>query len=149
MRFETAIIETTYLPTIYKTEEHQGVMAAWDFVVKSRPPRKGCKCYGAWAFLRKIEARVLCYYPRVAERLTEALEQYAASPLDPRTLYHWPMRDAYVLLKTLACEPHRIISVRSSRPRPLFFRCRGFFMSAYPRSTLPRVTAAKSPLTFR
>ncbi len=73
------------------THEHEGVMAAWDLVVESRPPREGCQCYGAWALLRNIEARVLCYYPRVAERLIEALEQYAASPLDPRTLYHWPM----------------------------------------------------------
>ncbi len=45
-------------------------MAAWDLVVESRPPREGCECYGAWALLRNIEARVLCYYPRVAERLS-------------------------------------------------------------------------------
>ncbi len=81
------------LPTydLDQTEEHQGVMAAWALVVESRPPREGCQCYGARAVLRNIEARVLCYYPRVAEALIEALEHYAASPLETRALYHWPM----------------------------------------------------------
>ncbi len=42
-------------------------------------------------------------YPRVAERLIEALEHYAASPLDPRTLYHWPMGD-----ENCVCTPRDI-----------------------------------------
>lgn len=59
--------------------------------MESRPPALGCECFEGWTVLRSIEAQVLYHYPRVAEALIECLERYAASPFDPRTLYHFPI----------------------------------------------------------
>lgn len=78
-----------HLPTYDLAEEHEGVITAWRCVAESRPPRPGCECFEGWMSTRSIQARVLYHYPRVAEALIEALEQYAASPFDPRALYHF------------------------------------------------------------
>ncbi len=79
-----------YLPVYDLTgQEHEGIIAAWNLVIESRPPRAGCECIGRWAAMRSVEARVLYHYPRVAERMIEALEHYAASPFEARALYHF------------------------------------------------------------
>lgn len=70
-------------------EEHEGVVAAWDRVVESRPPMAGCECFESWTVVRSVEARVLYHYPRVAEAMMEELDQYAASPFETRALYHY------------------------------------------------------------
>lgn len=81
-----------HLPAYDLDHQHEGVIAAWERVVESRPPREGCECFEGWTVWRSIEARVLCHYPRVAEALIEALKHYAASPFEPRVLYHFPLR---------------------------------------------------------
>ena len=78
------------LPRYALDREHEGVIAAWERVVESRPPAPGCECFEGWTLLRSIEVHVLYHYPRVAELLIDCLQQYAASPFDPRALYHFP-----------------------------------------------------------
>lgn len=82
-----------YLPVYDLSEEHEGVVEAWRRVEESRPPRPGCECFDRKGAIRSIEARVLYHYPRVAEACIEALDRYAASPFDPRALYHFPIGD--------------------------------------------------------
>jgi hypothetical protein len=79
----------SHLPTCELDREHEGVTAAWRRVAQSRPPKPGCECIEEWMFTRSVQARVLYHYPRVAEALIEALERYAASPFNPRALYHF------------------------------------------------------------
>ena len=77
-----------YLPRYDLDVEHEGVTEAYRRVQVSRPPREGCPCFEAWLQIQSVEARVLRHYPRVADRLIEGLEEYAASPLE-KPLYHF------------------------------------------------------------
>jgi hypothetical protein len=68
--------------------EHSGVIEAYRRVEESRPPREACSCFEVWSQIRAIEAQVLRYYPRVADRIIEDLTEYAASP-PKKPLYHF------------------------------------------------------------
>lgn len=89
-----------HLPAYDLDEAHEGVIAAWHRVVESRPPKAGCECFKSWLAIRSVEARVLYHYPRVAERMIEALDHYATSSFETRALYHFGASN-----KECACAP--------------------------------------------
>lgn len=90
-----------HLPAYDLDEQHEGVIAAWDRVVESRPPRAECECFEGWATVGSVEARVLYHYPRVAKAMVEELDRYARSPFEDRALYHWFQNEG------CACAPAR------------------------------------------
>jgi hypothetical protein len=77
-----------HLPRYDFDAEHSGVIEAYLRVEESRPPREACSCFEVWSQIRAIEAQVLRYYPRVADRIIEDLTEYAASP-PKKPLYHF------------------------------------------------------------
>ena len=77
-----------HLPRFDFDAEHSGVTEAYRRVEESRPPREACSCFEVWSQIRAIEAQVLRYYPRVADRIIEDLTEYAASP-PKKPLYHF------------------------------------------------------------
>ena len=82
--------------------EHEGFLRAYAAVEESRPPRVGCACIEKDRAIRRIEARVLWWFPRVAEAAVAALEDYTRKPRDHRPLFHWPFGDP-----ACACTPAR------------------------------------------